>query len=95
MTRAPVPFAVGLLVVGPFAVLWGLLFVEQATPWHSQAAEFGFWIAGVATGVAGVWLLPIRSLFKALVTLPYVGGMSTAMFIFALPLVCAYFGDCV
>ena len=83
-----------LLAIGPFVVVQGLLFLEHASPWHSQMAELAFVIAGVALGAAGVWMLPIRRLYAGLVLVPYIALMAVAVWVSALPAVCAYFGDC-
>jgi hypothetical protein len=85
---------IGLLVIGPFAVVHGLLFLEHASPWHSQLAELLFVITGVALGAVGIWLLPVRRLFRGLLMVPYVALMAIATWVSALPTVCAYFGDC-
>ena len=84
-----------LLIVGPFAVLQGLLTLEHMSPWHSQPAELIFVIAGVVVGALGVWLLPIRTLHRGLLLPPYVVVIAAAAWMSAPPTVCAYFGDCV
>ncbi len=83
-----------LLATAPFAVMQGLLSAEHASGWHSQDAELIFWVASVSVGLIGVWLLPIRKLFRAMVTVPYIALMAVATWISSLPAVCAYFGDC-
>jgi hypothetical protein len=80
--------------VSPFVVVWGLFYLEHLSPWHSQVAELLFLIAGVAVGIVGVWLLPIKRLVRALLTVPYAIVMAVAAWFSSLPLVCAYFGDC-
>ena len=86
--------ALGLLTVGPFVVVQGLLFLEHKSPWHSQEAEILFIITGVVIGVLGVWLLPIMRRSRGLLTVPYVLLMAVWMWFSALPAVCSYFGDC-
>jgi hypothetical protein len=72
----------------------GLLLIEHLSPWHSQLAEMLFIVAGVALGDIGVWLLPIRRRFRGLLTVPYIPVIAVAAWFSALPVVCAYFGDC-
>jgi hypothetical protein len=83
-----------MLVIGPFAVAGGLVFVEHLSPWRSQVAELLFIVAGVAVGVIGVWLLPVNRLFRGLLVGPYAAVAAAATWFSLLPLVCAYFGDC-
>lgn len=82
------------LAVGPFALAWGGVFLEHLSPWHSQLAELLFVIAGVVIGVIGVWLLPIKRLYRGLLTGPYVVAMALAILFSLVPLVCGFFGDC-
>jgi hypothetical protein len=86
--------ALGLLAIGPFAVVQGLLFLEHASPWHSQTAELLFVFAGVGLGTVGVWMLPISRLQAGLVMVPYIALVTVAAWVSALPAVCGYFGDC-
>jgi hypothetical protein len=53
-----------------------------------------FLASSVLVGVAGVWLLPIKRLYRAVVSLPYGLAAAAATLMQAFPLVCAYFGDC-
>jgi hypothetical protein len=62
--------------------------------WHSQPAELCFEIVALAVGLSGLWILPIKRVHRALLSVPYVFFMFAWTFMLALPLVCAYFGDC-
>jgi hypothetical protein len=86
--------SIGLLAAGPFVVLFFLLTVEHTSRWHSQPVEACFIMAALATGLAGVWMLQIKRVYRALLTAPYVVVMLPAIFVSGLPFVCAYFGDC-
>ncbi len=86
--------AFGLLTLGPFALVQGLLFLEHKSPWHSQEAELLFVITGVAIGVLGLWMMPIGRRSRGLLTAPYALLMAAATWFSALPTVCSYFGDC-
>ena len=95
MSRTTAAFAgIGLLAIAPFVVVQSLLFLEHVSPWHSQAAELTFVFAGVALGVVGLCLLPIRRLLRVLLVVPYIAFMTAAAWVSALPAVCGYFGDC-
>ena len=95
MSREAAAYAgFGLLLVGPFAVVWALVFLEHLGRWHSQTAELSFLIAGVAFGIVGVCILPIKRSIRGLLIVPYAAGMTIATWVALLPLVCAYFGDC-
>jgi hypothetical protein len=84
-----------LLTAGPFAGLGGLLFLKYLSPWRSEEAALLFWAAGLVVGVLGLWLLPVKRLYRALLSVPYAAGMALATMPFALMLACRYFGDCV
>jgi len=86
--------SLGVLAIGPFVVVQGLLFLEHSSPWHSQMAELAFVISGVALGAVGVSMLPIRRLYAGLLLVPYIALMAVAAWVSALPAVCGYFGDC-
>lgn len=81
-------------MLGPFAVLWTLLYLQHVSSWHSQDAELFSWIASLAAGAVGICLLPIKRLYRALIVVPYVAAMAVATFMFSLPFVCGWFGDC-
>jgi hypothetical protein len=89
-----VTFGLGLLTLAPFAVAIGLVFIEHLSPWHSGTAELVFIIVGVAVGVSGICLLPIKRLFRGLLIVPYAPATAAATWFSLLPFVCAYFGDC-
>jgi hypothetical protein len=42
----------------------------------------------------GVWITPLTRIHRALATLPYIAIATVATFFYSIPLVCAFFGDC-
>jgi uncharacterized membrane protein YgaE (UPF0421/DUF939 family) len=91
-TRALV--GTGLLTIGPFVVVIGLVFLEHLSPWHSQFAELFFVVVGVGVGIIGVLVLPIKRLVRGALIVPYAAATVVATWVSLLPFVCAYFGDC-
>ena len=91
---ARVAGGVGLLLVGPFLVLTAYFYAARAGHWHSRDSDTAFWLTSMVVGLAGLWVLPLRRLVRAGLTLPYVLIASVLSFLYSAPFVCALFGDC-
>jgi hypothetical protein len=87
--------SVGLLLLGPPVAFWALVVLKQWNPWHSNISWLGFWPAALVIGLAGVWLLPIRKLYRALVTVPYAAAVFYGLFMLTFLFECFRFsGNC-
>ena len=76
-------------VLGPLC-----LNLEHFGHWHSQTTELFVWIAGIIIGVCGLWLLPLRTFVRLLLTLPYIVLAVFTTFVHGAMAGCAFFGDC-
>ena len=88
--------AILLLSFGPLAV--GLT-CESLDPGlgrnlHPGPGQISELILALAVGVAGLWLLPIRRLYRAILTVPYLALAPFLVGIIAVPITCGWYGVC-
>ena len=86
--------SLSLITLAPFAVPTACFFIERASHWHSQYLELSSLVAGVIVGAFGVWLWPMKRLWRILLTVPYIVVIAVLSFVYSLWWVCGLFGDC-
>jgi hypothetical protein len=70
------------------------MLLEHLSPKRWEPAELFAWVASIVVGVAGVWLLPIKRLPRALLTIPYVPTAAWMTLTYWLGSVCSFYGAC-
>jgi hypothetical protein len=90
---------IGILFVGPIAVLTGGWFLLETYPGRpdvtlSPLTTYILSVVSLAVGVVGIWMLPIRPLFRYVLIPPYLAGMWMACFAVLAVLDCATVTGC-
>jgi hypothetical protein len=88
-----------ILFVGPVLVLAAGWFLLETYPGRpdvilSPIDTYALWVVSLAVGLVGIWMLPIRPLFRAVLAPPYLLGMGVACFAVMAVLGCATVTGC-
>jgi hypothetical protein len=100
MSRAAATIlGMSILFVAPVAVLAAGWFVLESYPGRpdvtlSPMTTYVLSVVSLAVGVVGVWMLPIRPLFRAVLVPPYLVGMWMACFAVLAVLDCGTISGC-
>lgn len=88
--------AILLLSFGPLAVGLTLESLDQGLGWNFHSGPGQIWglVVALGVGVAGLWLMPIRRVYRALLTVPYLAVIPFAAGVIALPILCGWYGVC-